>query len=150
MRTIALRFAENFVPACGTIAAHQEVIDDIGQVWYGKLGSAVSDRTAREILANDDPCFLLIHSGGQDRWWVHIEKAQRETPPLNEIPEYYRRKVDGFGCWFKVKRFELASGDVMSRCVVASSRRTLSTASRRSMSPYFIIDFDGERTGQDE
>ena len=150
MRTIALRFAENFAPACGTIAAHQEVIDDVGHVWYGKLGSTVSARIACEILDNNDPRFLLIHSGGRGRWWGHFEKVQREAQPLDEIPEYYRGKADDFGCWFKVKRFERASADVMSRCVVASSGRTLSTASRLSMSPYFIIDFDGERTGQDE
>ena len=72
MRTVALRFAENFAPACGTIAAHQELIDASGHVWYGKLGSAVSLKIVDEIMNDNDPRFLLIHSGGQDRWWVHI------------------------------------------------------------------------------
>ena len=82
MRTVALRFAENFAPECGTIAAHREIIDLIGHVWYGKLGSPISNKTADEILDDTDPRFLLIHSGGQGRWWVHVEKIQRETPPL--------------------------------------------------------------------
>ena len=141
MRTVALRFAENFAPKCGTIAAHQELIDQFGHVWYGKLGAAVSFKTAGEILDNDDPRFLLIHSGGQDRWWVHVEKIQRETPPLDEIPAYYRKSADDFGCWFKVKSFEAADKSVMSQCVVASSGKVLSSASRHSMSPYFIIDY---------
>ncbi len=38
MRTIALRFGEHFSPKCGTIAAHEEIINDIGYVWYGKMG----------------------------------------------------------------------------------------------------------------
>lgn len=141
MRTIALRFAENFAPECGTIAAHQTVIDGCGHVWYGKLGSPISFKIAGEILDDDDPRFLLIHSGGQDRWWVHIEKIQRDVPPLEEIPAYYRKRAESFGCWFKVKLFEPADRTVMSQCVVASSGKVLTSASRHSMSPYFIIDY---------
>lgn len=141
MRTVALRFAENFAPECGTIAAHRELIDTNGYVWYGKLGSAVALRTVSEILEDEDPRILLIHSGGQDRWWAHIEAIQRTTPCLDEIPEYYRGKAVDFGCWFKVVRFERAAKDVMSRCVVASSGKQLTSASRHSMSPYFIIDY---------
>lgn len=141
MRTVALRFAENFAPECGTIRAHQELIEKFGYVWYGKLGSAVSLKTAGKILDSDDPRILLIHSGGQDRWWAHVEKIQRETPPLKEVPGYYRKSANDFGCWFKVVRFERAAKDVMSRCVVASSGKQLTSASRHSMSPYFIIDY---------
>lgn len=142
MRTVALRFAENFAPVCGTIAAHQEHIDTSGHVWYGKLGSAVSFKTVNDIMNDNDPHFLRIHSGEQDRWWVHIEKIQRETPPLDGIPAYYQNKADGFGCWFKVLRFERAAKDVMSKCVVASSGKPLTSASHHNMSPYFIIDYD--------
>lgn len=141
MRTIALRFAENFAPGCGTIAAHRALIESHGYVWYGKLGAAVSRKIVETILDNDAPRFLLIHSGGQDRWWVHIDAVQRDIPPANEIPAYYRDKAADFGCWFKVKRFELAEKDVMSKCVVTSSGKVLSLASRHSMSPYFIIDY---------
>ncbi|WP_270471662.1 hypothetical protein [Collinsella intestinalis] len=141
MRTVALRFAENFAPDCGTIAAHRELIEQTGHVWYGKLGGPVSYKTAGEILDDDDPRILLIHSGGQDRWWAHVEKIQRETPPIDEIPSYYRNSAEDFGCWFKVVEFEPADRSVMSQCVVASSGRVLSSASRHSMSPYFIIDY---------
>ena len=141
MRTVALRFAENFAPECGTIAAHRALIDEIGHVWYGKLGGPISYKIAGEILDGDTPRFLLIHSGGQDRWWAHVEKIQRETPPLKEIPAYYRNSASDFGCWFKVSEFEPAEKNVMSQCAVASSGKVLSSASRHSMSPYFIIDY---------
>ena len=49
MRTIALRFAETFAPECGTIAAHQHMIDRHGFVWYGKLGNPVSLRVATDV-----------------------------------------------------------------------------------------------------
>ena len=140
MRTVALRFAENFAPECGTIAAHQELIEQNGFVWYGKLGSPVSFKTAGELLDVEDPRILLIHSGGNDRWWAHVSKIQREQPPAAEIPLYYRKKASDFRCWFKVTRFDRAPRDVMSQCFVASSGKPLTLASRHSMSPYFIID----------
>ena len=141
MRTVALRFAENFAPECGTIAAHQEVIDERGFVWYGKLGSPVSATVAGEILMEDDPRILLIHSGGVERWWAYIEAIKRETPELLGVPSYYRDHADGFNCWFKVFSFERADPKVMSSCFVASSGKVLTEASRHSMSPYFIIDY---------
>ena len=144
MRTVAFRFAENFAPKCGTIAAHEELSFENGFVWYGKLGATVSAKTSKEILGNDDPAILLVHSGGTDRWWAHVEAIQRETPDLCEIPAYYRDRADDFGCWFKVTRFEKADPKVMSCCFVSSSGKVLTEASRHSMSPYFIIDYKQE------
>ncbi|MDO4182728.1 MAG: hypothetical protein Q4E12_03870 [Coriobacteriia bacterium] len=140
MRTVALRFAENFAPPCGTIAAHEDVIAELGFVWYGKLGSPVSARVAEGILAEGDSKILLIHSGGTDRWWAHVVAITRETPPKEGIPAYYRDDAADFSCWFKVARFERADPRVMSKCYVASSGKVLTEASRHSMSPYFIID----------
>lgn len=141
MKTIALRFSDNFAPACGTIKAHQQMIDNYGYVWYGKLGTPISNKIADEILNNDDPKILLIHSGQQGRYWAYITETSREIPPLHEIPEYYREMNSKFSCWFKVKAFEEAPKGIMSQCYIASSGNTLSEASRHSMSPYFIITF---------
>lgn len=141
MRTIALRYAENFAPDCGTIASHVALIERYGFVWYGKLGSPVSRAASDAMLMSKDPMFLLIHSGGPERFWAHCVEIQREVPDIQHIPSYYRANASKFGCWFKVVGFERAQKDVMSRCVVASSGKTLSLASRHSMSPYFIIDY---------
>lgn len=142
MDTIALRFAENFAPACGTIAAHKEVIAEKGYVWYGKLGNAISSAVASQILANSDPKVLLIHSGASDRFWAHISDIRREQIDEEAIPSYYRDREENFGSWLKVHRFERAASDIMSHCVVKSSGKPLSLASRHSMSPYFIIEYE--------
>lgn len=144
MKTVALRFAENFAPDCGTIAAHKQVLDSLGSVWYGKLGSSMSKAVCDSILGGDDPRILLIHSGGTDRWWLHIDAISRELPPYGSYPEYYGELADRMGRWLHVRRFEKADSKVMSKCVVASSGKPLSLASRRSMSPYFIIDYQEE------
>ena len=142
MRTISLRFAENFAPEEGTIAAHKAVIDSKGSVWWGKLGAPISQANAAAIMANDEPRILLIHSGGSDRWWAYIDEVKRERPDEDLIPSYYDRIGDKFGCWFHVKDIRPAAKDVMSHCTVPSSRRSLTSASRHSMSPYFVIDYE--------
>lgn len=144
MRTVALRFAENFAPECGTIAAHQAMIDEFGFAWYGKFGSAISLKIAGDLLKEDDPKILLIHSGSTGRYWAHVCKIAREVPDLVAVPEYYRSMAEKVGCWFKITSFDCASKDVMSQCQVASSGKALSLASRHSMSPYFIIDYAAE------
>lgn len=140
MKTVALRFGEQFAPECGTMAAHQKVISEKEFVWYGKLGNPVSIAVAKEILSQDSPAILLISSGKQERYWAYINAIQRETPDIEWIPEYYRDKASQFKTWFRVTRFEPAPKDVMSEWVVASSGKPLNEVSRHSMSPYFIIE----------
>ena len=142
MKTIALRFGEHFSPECGTIAAHQKIIDEVGYVWYGKMGTSVSDKVITDIMAVEHPQILLIRSGKAERYWAKVEAVQHNVPKLSEIPEYYRDTAGTFKTWFKVREFELAARDVMSKCKVASSGNALGEVSRHSMSPYFIIEYD--------
>lgn len=141
MKTIALRFGEHFSPDCGTIAAHQQLIDKLGYVWYGKMGNPVAARIVEELKGQEDTKILLINSGKADRYWAHVSEIKKETPPLDGIPAYYRDLTEKFKTWFKVTRFEQAPRDIMSKCFVSSSGNALGEVSRHSMSPYFIIDY---------
>jgi hypothetical protein len=140
MKTISLRFSNNFAPAKGTIAAHQELINHKGYVWYGKLGIQVSAKVAKIIMDNVSPRILLIHSGSVGRYWANVDRVQNGIPPLEEIPEYYRNMASDFKTWFRVIAFEDAPKNILSLCTVDSSGVSLSDASKHSMSPYFIIN----------
>ena len=142
MKTIALRFSDNFAPKAGTIYEHKKMIQEHGYVWYGKLGAKVSDKVRVDILNNDCPKILLIHSGKSFRYWAYITEITKETPPLYDIPEYYREKTNEFKTWFRVVRIVEANKNVMSACKIASSGASLSLASKSSINPYFIIDYN--------
>lgn len=144
MDTIALRFGEHFAPDCGTIAAHQEIINKYGFVWYGKIGAKASDKLLKEVMKSDSPRILLINSGKADRYWAYIEDYKFEQPSLSEIPTYYGEKIDNMKTWFKVVRFEPAPKDIMSKCCVISSGAKLGEVSKHSMSPYFKIRYSEE------
>ena len=152
MKTIALRFSDNFAPSSGTVVEHQKLIETKGFVWYGKLGAPVSDRICKELLNNREPRILLIHSGKAARYWAYIDQVVKGTPPLEDIPAYYRNQADSFHTWFRILKIEEADKHVLSLCTVASSGAPLTMASRSSMSPYFIIVYadDGEKQTRQE
>jgi len=140
MKSIALRFSENFSPKDGTIAEHQKIIDQKGYAFYGKMGSSVSKKNRDLVLSEEYHKILLIHSGGIKRYWAYIDKIVDERPPLDEFPAYYHDIADKFKTWFRITRFEEAPRNVLALCTVSSSGAILSEASRHSMSPYFLID----------
>ena len=144
MKTVALRFSDNFAPAQGTIQAHEDIIDEKGYVWYGKLGLPLSAKAVNYILESKDPMILLIHSGKTARYWAHVVEISRDIPEIEAIPAYYRNKADQFNSWFKITRFDNAPKDVLSKCYVISSGAMLGEVSRHSMSPYFIIEVGGD------
>lgn len=142
MKTIALRYSDNYAPDEGMFYHHKKIISEFGFVWYGKFGNRISKEIIEEQLKSNDPKFLLIKSGTPERYWVHFsEFMQNDTPELDKIPEYYRKDTDKVGCWFKITNFEKADNDVMSRCFVLSSGDCLSLASKHSMNPYFKIEY---------
>ncbi len=141
MKTIALRFGEHFSPDCGTIAAHQQLIDKLGYVWYGKMGSPVAARIVNELNDQEDTKILLISSGKAERYWAYVTEISKKIPPADGIPEYYRNIAGTFKTWFKVTAFESAPRDIMSKCFVTSSGNVLGEVSKHSMSPYFIIEY---------
>lgn len=144
MKTIALRFADNFAPKCGTIEAHRQMIEKNGFVWYGKLGNSVSSKVAEEILSNEECKILLIHSGKINRYWAKVVEINSQINDDENIPEYYRNTKNKFKTWFKVTSIEEAKRNVMSKCTIASSGAPLSEVSKHSMSPYFIINYSEE------
>ena len=142
MKTIALRYSDNYAPEEGMLYHHKQIIEKYGYVWYGKFGNRISKKIIEEQMKSNDPKFLLIKSGTPERYWVHFNDFQQnEIPELDKIPEYYRKETDKVGCWFKITNFERAENDVMSRCFVLSSGDSLSLASKHSMNPYFKIEY---------
>lgn len=141
MRIIALRFADNIAPEGGTIVAHEKYINMYGHVWYGKFGGSVSNKVIQDIMKEECPKILLIHSGTNYRYWGYISDITKQPPDLKYVPEYYHSEATRINTWFCIIKFERAEKNVMSKCVVASSGTLLSHASRHSMSPYFIVDY---------
>jgi hypothetical protein len=141
MKTIALRFSDNFAPLEGTIFHHNSIINLYGFVWYGKLGVGLSSKAIEIVLNNEKPRILVINSGKFDRYWFYVVEITKTKPDQRYIPEYYRDN-ENFKTWFKVVKIEKAPKDILSKCNVYSSGAPLSIVSKTSMSPYFHIELN--------
>ena len=141
MKTIALRFSDNYAPSEGTIKLHDELINKYGYVWYGKFGNSLSQNNIQMLLDMNEKKFLLIKSGGQERYWVYFDDIKKEIEDIDKIPSYYRDNRKRVKCWFKVTKFVRTEKNIMSKCYVISNNSLLSNTSKYSMSPYFVIDF---------
>ena len=144
IKTIALRFGDGFAPSGGTIKAHQNIINKLGFVWYGKIGGNISKKAEIMIFNNIQPRILLIHSGTPYRYWAYVDALIHKEPPQDEYPSYYQDKSNKIKVWFRVVKFEKAPSDVMSTAIVMSSKATLGVTSKHSMSPYFMIEYEGD------
>ena len=146
MKTIALRFSDNYAPKEGTIKLHQEIINTNGYVWYGKFGNTLSQKNIDLLMSQPDRRILLIKSGFPERYWAYFEEIKKEKPQdVENIPEYYRENTDKIRCWFKIKKIDKAENNVMSKFIISSSKMPLSEASKHSLNPYFIIETGGDR-----
>ena len=146
MKTIALRFADNYAPKEGTIKLHQEIINSNGYVWYGKFGNTLSQKNIDLLMSQPDRKLLLIKSGFPDRYWAYFEEIIKDKPQdIDNIPDYYRNNTDKIKCWFKIRKIERAENNVMSKFIISSSKMPLSEASKHSLNPYFVIETDGDK-----
>ena len=116
-------------------------------MFYGKLGSVVSQKNRELILIENNPCILLIQSGKIRRYWAYIDKNITDKPPIEEFPEYYQALADKFRTWFRIIRFEEAPKDVLSLCRVASSGAVLNESLKHSMSPCYVIECEVNLNG---
>lgn len=146
MKTIALRFADNYAPMEGTIKLHQAIISENGYIWYGKFGNTLSRKNIDLLMSQPERKILLIKSGFTDRYWAYFENIKKEKSlDINTIPEYYRNNTEKIKCWFKIVRIERAENNVMSKFIISSSKMPLSEASKQSLNPYFVIETGGEK-----
>lgn len=145
MKSIALRYSENFAPKDGTIMEHKKLIEKRGYVFWGKLGSRVSEKNRELVLAEKNPRILLIHSGGTQRYWAQIEDIVFDTPGFSDFPEYYHALADKFKTWFKIVKIQDAPKNILSQCYVVSSGVLLGSVSKHSMSPYYVIDYRSDQ-----
>ncbi len=138
MKTIALRFSDNFAPKSGTIAEHEKVLAEKGFVWYGKLGNRISPKILSSILTNGPTKILMIKAGSPERYWATLEEYSYEKQNIH--PEYYGQEVVNMNTWLKITKFEQAEVDILKRCIIPSTGNRLSDIYKKTMGSYFNIE----------
>ena len=139
MKSLALRFSDNFAPKSGTIEEHKKIINSKGYVWYGKVGNKISTKILDGILANGPVRILLIKSSSSERYWATVEAYSYERQTIH--PSYYDSNIDNMHVWLKITKIEIAEDGVLEKCTTSTGKK-LSDIYKKSMGSYFCIDFE--------
>jgi len=145
---LLLRFSDNIYKG-GTIAAHQEVIDQYGAVWFGKMGSTVSqvhiDKLNQQVEENI-PTYVYLVKGNRRKstYYISTLLLASKTLPDDEarlVPRYYAdlniSKYVKF--WVKLGDFGILEAAELNKMKVASSVLPIGETLYKSSSGHFII-----------
>jgi hypothetical protein len=149
---LLLRFSDSRLKEGDTIAAHNAVVQGHGAVWFGKMGSPVSQLHIDELneqIKREIPTFVYLVKGNRRKTTAYKARLVLSTRvyPKEEqelIPPYYRdhdipRYVK---FWVKIGEITLITLDELNQMQVASSVLPLAESLVKSSTGHFIIRKD--------
>lgn len=121
------------------IEEHQNMINSIGYVWFGKIGSKPATKILEKMINNKSNYILL--KDPKNAYICKFDAFSLSMPKDNEFPNYYKSEFinrKNFSIWFKlivIKRVEdLRKLNVV---VVKSSLSPILETTNRSMASFF-------------
>ncbi len=147
--TVALRLRDIVTSRSTIYTEHQETIDNLGYVWLGKTGSAVSAKTKKRILSMNVPRILLYDIEGHC-YWAYISAIEKECPEPEFVLEYYKDINSTIKSWFKIHMITPANTETLSKCQITSLQNWLSEKYKSSSCSFYLIDYFDEYSFDDD
>lgn len=138
-KVLVIRYGTNIVADC--IDKHKEVIKNNGFCWFGKIGTAPSDKVIKSVFEEDAPVIILYSKGV-----AHIAELEDITKdkPVGGYPGYYNEYLYDKQLYpkiyFKLKTIEPMDINELSQYRIASSGNTLLFTLNSSMSSFFLAE----------
>lgn len=146
---LLVRFSDNLFDVGDAIAKHQEVIDQQGNVWFGKLGTQIAQKAIDAIntqIEKKIPIFLYLVKGNRRKstfYKSRIIMASSVFPKKEKesIPVYYFEKkiVKQMKSWIKISDIELLTDDEIKSLRVKSSVLDIEETLFRSSAGLFYV-----------
>jgi len=130
-----------------TIDLHWEVMEEFGDVWWGKLGdpskqamSATRRKSIEDQLAAGTTTHVYLHRPGET-WRTTLVDISSDRPAseADRIPSYYRDVLEKHHLWLKLRDPELVpEPEVETRISLADSGGDIATALKGQTSLLFV------------
>lgn len=139
-RLLILRYGKQIVENC--IKLHQDIIDEIGYCWFGKLGTIPSKKSIEEMLDEEKPMMVLYARGAAYICSVEVVTYDK---PENGYPDYYQTelfdKLMYPSIYFKLTSIqEIEVGDLNKFTVISSGNSAANTL-MHSMSSFLFVSY---------
>lgn len=145
---LVVRFSDTMFSVGDVVAEHNNLVDQHGAVWFGKLGSPFSlDRIdlLNKQVEQDIPTFLYLVKGNRKKstaYCANLLFVTRDFPKDKAlIPVYYKKKklIDFMKVWMKIGRIEPIEMDAMGKLKAINSIYPIAETLVRSSSGYFLV-----------
>jgi hypothetical protein len=146
---LLLRFSDSLLKQGDTIHEHNQVIAREGAVWFGKMGSPVSQNhidTFNKQVEKDVPTFVYLVKGNRRKskaYRGNLVLASKKLPDDEKylVPAYYADLDTPKYVKFWVKLNEIVPIDLadLNKMQVASSVLPIAETLAKSSSGHFII-----------
>ena len=145
---LVVRFSDTMFGVGDVVAEHNELVNQYGAVWFGKLGSPLSQ--VRVDLLNKQidqkvPTFLYLVKGNRKKstaYCANLMFVTRDFPKDKAlIPIYYKKKklIDFMKVWMKIGKIELIEMDAMIKLKAINSIYPIAETLVKSSSGYFLV-----------
>lgn len=145
---LVVRFSDTMFHVGDVVGLHNNVVDEHGAVWFGKLGQTISQKRV-DLLNKQIEKQILTHlylvKGNRKKSTVYkatlyaILKKQPEEEAL--IPSYYEEKglVEFMKVWMRIGKIELIDFSQMSILRAINSINPIKETLGLSSSGYFLV-----------
>lgn len=145
--SVVVRYGEHLAPRSGTIAAHNSVLDRLGYVWFGKMGSPLAHARINclaEQITHGLPTYVVLVGGKQSKGTCHIctlsrLTRSREVIDIEGVPEYYRSLDTLVGTWLRITSIDSVDNRLVGDIFLIDTGTRLRDALARSMSGHFYV-----------
>lgn len=138
MKILVVRYGTNIINNC--IELHQNVIQDTGFCWFGKIGRVPSKKIIDTIMGEEEKTIILYSRAG-GIYMCSIEEITA-TPPQENYPEYYDSilKANGYkpSIYFKLTSITEIKYSDLSKYIIVSTKGSLTETLNHSMNSLFL------------
>ena len=145
---LVVRFSDTMFGVGDVVAVHNEIASKHGSVWFGKLGSSVSQTRVNMLnkqIEQSTPTFLYLVKGNRKKstaYRADLLAISRDFPKeKKQIPAYYEEKdlLEFMKVWMKIGKIEPIELSDMRSLKAINSIYPIAETLVRSSSGYFLV-----------
>ena len=146
---LVIRFSDTMFEVGDVISLHNQIVDEHGAVWFGKLGGTLSLSRIEMLnkqIAQKIPTYIYLVKGNRKKstpYKAGIVAVSRDFPKKEKalIPPYYVEKklLKFMNAWVKIGHIEQVEMADLKNLKTINSIFPLEETLTRSQSGYFLV-----------
>lgn len=145
---LMIRFSDTLYSVGDVVSKHNAVVESCGYVWFGKIGTTISQNRMDIINKQIDtgiPTYLYLAKGNRKKlifYRATLLKISKEFADKKKyVPKYYfeTKLIQYMQSWIKISKIEPIESSAIQNLKTVNSIFPLLESMARSSSGYFLV-----------